>query len=214
MSGEVATQLILEWLADRPLEGASDLTDEERLLIDFRYGACDVLGNVNVGFLEGNGPAVQKLIDNLYEKYARGEPLEGRLNSARELQKKMELLRLYRNRRSTARAAERRENRQRSPRTHEKSLSGAEYQADRRAAPPGANLEGIEELEKLLSDIRPRLRKSDLRRLDALAAVGGDRAEAAKRLGLTLEKFNRQMRQTTIPNCKRLLKEQSQRGKD
>ncbi|HWW85287.1 MAG TPA: hypothetical protein VNZ26_16875 [Vicinamibacterales bacterium] len=209
LTGEVAAELVRDYLHHYPAlaGGPTALSDDERSLLDFRYGACHDLGNINVGFFYGNGFLVGLLLNKLYMHYALASPETEREKAAADLHVFMHLLRKYRGRRKLARAQERRANRQRSPRARRPGQREAAEQPDRRAKNPGKLADQREKLEFVRDRVLPHLRPHDRRRLEAMLAADGVRAEAAKSLGITLTTFSRQWRQTTSPNIQRVIRE-------
>jgi hypothetical protein len=201
LTGEIAARRVQEYVRSYPdpRGGPPELSADERALLDFAYGACPELGNVNIGFFYGNSMLVAMPLNHLYATYALGLKSE-RGPAAADLHKVMHLIRAFRERRNLARAQERRQNREQSPRAGQDKIMQPEGQADSRAVDPVRAAAVADDLEFLKEKVLPRLREADRRRVAALVEARGDREVAAGRLGITLEQFSRQWRQTTKPN--------------
>ncbi|MEI8195168.1 MAG: hypothetical protein WCI73_04600 [Phycisphaerae bacterium] len=205
LSGEVAYRIVNDRLrqCEEPL-----LTTPDRRLLDFRYGVYPDLGCLNIAFMHGNGSKFNALVNYLFCLEASGADVAARQRVLRYLHEQFQLLAAFRKRRKQARAQEKRDNRQRrSEPAAGKDSKQADQEADSRAIPPDRIVEARDSLASLFRDIMPLLRKPDAQRVRAMLATKGDRAAAAKRLGITHGKFSRQWRQTTMPTVRRLMAE-------
>ena len=200
--GQVAEELILSRLrrSVRP-----KLNARERDLIQFRYGACRALSDINVGFLFGCGPVLADLVND-YFLHTTGLHPDAERNRAEELLRAfVYLLGEFQDRRSLARSQERREGRQRyaDRMPHGRRLPAEEKALDQEPAPP-RQAELSEKMSMLREVIVPLLNESDAVRLRAYLECGGDRKAAAERLGVEPGKLSRQLRQTIFPAVRKL----------
>lgn len=201
LTGAVAEVLI----AARCGPGADPVSARERDLIALRYGACPALGDINVGFLFGCGPLLGSLLDEYARSLVLGADTTGGAAASR-LRGYIALLARFRTRRKQARAAERREARQRYAHRLPAPAKPAASAVDRSSPDPVR--EAIrDEQRALLEAALPRLKPRDRRRLEVLLAHGGDRQRAAVQLGVSLVAFSRQLRQTVLPAVKRAVRE-------
>ena len=204
LAGTAAEGVILakRVVGDRPLTG------RERSLLELRYGACQALGGVSFGFLNNCGPAMGCLITEYAYQVATGT--EAEVSEAEEnLREFVYLIAHFRKRRKLARAAERRDDRhRRADRMPHGPRRKAEKVADRSSPDPAHEAEIREELA-FLQSLLPRLKPRDRERIQALIDFPGDRKAAAESLGLGLQEFSRQLRQTVFPNVRRLTRPDS-----
>jgi hypothetical protein len=198
LTGTVAEALIRA----RSGQGTDPFPNPERDLIALRYGACATLGDINVGFLFGCGPLMGSLIDEYARSLALGTDTAACAAAATRLRGYITLLARFRARRKQARAAERREDRQRHARRLPAPAQPAANEVD--TSSPDPVQEAIRDEERaLLEQVLPRLKPRDRRRMEALLMQGGDRRAAAAQLGVSLRTFSRQLRQTVLPAVKR-----------
>jgi hypothetical protein len=202
VAGEVACRIVNE--RQRHYK-EPDLTAADRRLLDFRYGIYPELTYINIAFLHGNGPKFDAMVNLLYIMEARNSSISNRQKVLRFLHQELGLLTAFRKRRKLARAQEKRDNRERRP----KPVGGAdrrraEHEADSGALPPDRIVGARDELARYLREAEMHLGKRDIERIRAMVDKNGDRAAAAKRLGISLEQFSRQWRQTTMPNLRRI----------
>jgi hypothetical protein len=191
LTGQVATGFVGEYL-----RAGSPMTSAEKDLLELRYGACPALGDVNIGLLFGCGPLLADLVNDY------GLALAGaadRARAERRLRAALSLLRDFQEKRRFSRADERRAAREaRADRPPGGPRKSAADQPDRSLPSPVDQAISAEKIE-LLRQLMPRLKRRDARRLGAFVACGGDRAAAAKQLGLDHRTFSRQLRQTVFP---------------
>jgi hypothetical protein len=207
LCGEVARRLVVQQLKAYPDPNSPpELTAEELAVLNFRYGALPELALTNIEFFRGFGEETWKRLNNLFRTYANLAPLAERRDAADQLHRWMHLLCTYRSRRKVARSDEKRNNRDRRPRTGQRGMRPAEVEADRRARDPQREVAWREEWEMKLSGLLPHLKPRDARLVQALVDADGDRAEAARRCGLTREQFSRRFRQTVRPNVRAVQK--------
>jgi hypothetical protein len=120
----------------------------------------------------------------------------------RQLQDHIFLLGELRRRRRLARAAQRRELRgQYADRLPGRGRVRPEGEVDQSAESPPERAIFNEEWQ-VLESLIPHLKEPDQRRLRALLECNGNRRAAAESLGIDLETFSRQLRQTVLPNVR------------
>jgi len=208
VAGEVARELIGRQLLAVQGADAAKLSANEEVMLDFRYGSCSLLGDINVNFLYGIGPLVGILIDHLYRLHALDAPQDERDSAARTLHQCLHLLASFRQRRKATRREERQAVRLRRP---QKNLRGkrrdAELEPDEKTAPPERRSEEQEELQALADKLLLRLGKNDRLRFEALIDADFNYPDAAEKLGITVKKFHQQWRQTTKKNLQRVMRE-------
>jgi hypothetical protein len=181
--------------------GPADFTGEEQSLLELRYGACRALGDINVGLLFGCGPLFAELVNSYAITRLHEVPLEVREAAERLLRDYIFLLAEMRRRRKLARAAQRRELRglraDRMPgRRPRMPLEGVKNPLAGSPSDEAAANEDWRVVEAVMPTLKPR----DARRLRALIDFRGDKKAAATSLGLDLETFSRQLRQTVLPH--------------
>lgn len=205
LTGALARRLVIRYLEyDPETRPHATLTDDEQAMLELRYGASRDLGDINVGFLFGCGPLLADLVNQLYATYLYGQPEAARAKLRDALRRFLFVLGKFQQRRKAGRAGERRDVRQRkADRLPGRRRQPAEHQADVKVPAPSHRLVRNEELEAL-RQLLPRLKPRDAARLGALLDCHGDRAAAAKQLGLTHHAFSQKLRQTTFPNVRRL----------
>lgn len=206
LTGAVAHHLVSDRLKAL---GERELTVTERTMLDFRYGAVCALGDINVSFLGNAGSMMAHMVNFLFVLHATGAPERQRAEAERCLHNYVDLLRCYQRRRKDARAAERRENRQRYARPMPDGRKGRnpEWEQDATAATAEAELEKAEEIRWVTEEILSRLKPRDAERVRAWLDAEDDREEAAKTLGMSREQFNRIWRQTTRPNVMKVVEQ-------
>jgi hypothetical protein len=210
LTGAAARQLIEERLGS----GHEPLRPAELALLELRYGASPALGDINVGFLFGCGPLLADLIDEYALALAAGGDESRATAAAGRLSAFIGLLARFRQRRRHARAAERREDRQRhADRMPRGSRMSVENAPDASSPDPVRTAEVAEELE-LLRELLPSLKPRDRARLEMLLACDGDRKVAADRLGISLGTYSRQLRQTVFPAVRRAFGGRQTQGPD
>jgi hypothetical protein len=187
--------------------GPDEFAADEQSLLELRYGACRALGDINIGLLCGCGPLFAELVNVYAISLLGGASVEVRANVEQHLRDHFFLLGELRRRRRLARAAQRRELRDRYADPLPKGRRVApEHEADQTAESPPEQAIFNEEWG-MLESLLPRLKKRDQRRLRALLEWQGNRRAAAESLGLDLEIFSRQLRQTTLPNLREAVAE-------
>ncbi|OAI53252.1 hypothetical protein AYO44_04275 [Planctomycetaceae bacterium SCGC AG-212-F19] len=201
LTGAIAEELIGERLHQAR---RARLDPREKDLLTLRYGACRVLGDINVGFLFGCGPLLADLVNDYFLTLAGIRPAEDRAAAEELLRNFMYLLGGFLRRRKLARADERREDRQ----SHAYRMPAgprhqAEFQPDPSVLAPEANAVIHEEMERL-RDLLPLLKERDAERLRAFIDCNGDRKAAAARLGLEPKAYSQQLRQTIFPAVRKL----------
>jgi hypothetical protein len=207
--GDTAEKLISNTLDET---GCRPLTEKEQAVIALRYGADRNLGDINVAFLLPCGPRVKELLEEYLRAllgYSTGQSPHDVLE---KLKQEMYLLGQFRRRRKQARAAERRQQRER----HADPVPvgwrvDPGNQRDVGSPDPEHELHSREEVEglrDLLRSLKGRgLKPRDAERLGALIDCGGDRKAAADRLGLDLKTFSRRLRQTTLPAVRQMARQ-------
>jgi hypothetical protein len=183
--------------------GSDDFAADEQSLLELRYGACRALGDINVGLLYGCGPLFAELVNEYAISLLHGAPNEVRASVEQQLRDHFFLLGELRRRRRLARAAQRRELRGRyaDPVPTGRRVA-ADHEADQTAEAPFEQAVFNEEWQ-MLEAVVLRLKERDQRRWRALLECRGDRRAAAESLGLDLETFSRQLRQTTLANVRK-----------
>jgi len=208
-SSQLTGAVAEEWVAQRLRRAhRCPVNQAEKELLTLRYGASRVLNDINVGFLFGSGPLLADLVNDYFLTLAGIRPEADRAQAEELLRKFIYLLGGFQQRRKTARAQERREDRQRhADRMPQGPRRPADFQADRSALAPDRNAAIQEELERLKA-LLPLLKDRDAERLRAFIDCDGDRKAAATKLGIEHEVYSRQLRQTVFPAVRRLAKQE------
>ncbi len=172
-------------------------SEQEEKLFELRYGDCEALGKINIGFLYEYDELHADLINDLANSFI-SKDYEGRANQAESnLKKHIQLLHEFRDYRRQVRSAQRSDSR--SQYGNPIPLDADNVQPDVHSPAPYDNMLAAETMDHIRAVIS-RLKPADQRRAQALLDANGDRAIAAESLGLDVTKFNRQYRQTTKPN--------------
>jgi hypothetical protein len=208
-SSQLTGAVAEEWVAQRLRRAhRCPVNQAEKELLTLRYGASRVLNDINVGFLFGSGPLLADLVNDYFLTLAGIRPEADRARAEELLRKFIYLLGGFQQRRKTARAQERREDRQRhADRMPQGPRRPADFQADRSALAPDRNAAIQEELERLKA-LLPLLKDRDAERLRAFIDCDGNRKAAATKLGIEHEVYSRQLRQTVFPAVRRLAKQE------
>jgi hypothetical protein len=211
---QIAYALTLQKLAPRLRENFQ-LTEREEKLFEIRYGSFRPLGNINIGFLFGDGDLHTELLNNLGNSLV-SEKSETEVQKAEDdLYRHVQLLSEVRDLRCDVRAEQRRTTRLSKARALPGPRIQAEGQEDVSAPRPDDNMISTEtqaELKRLL----PRLKERDRIRVKAIIQSGGDKRAAAELLNVEPEVFMRRYRQTTQKNVKaaaKLLQKQEDKQK-
>lgn len=178
----------------------ASFSEPEKKLFELRYGNCEELGKINIGFLYEYDELHADLINELANSLISNNYEVRTIQAESNLQKHIQLLHELRELRRNVRNAQRRDTRGRYgnsiPIDNDNDLP------DVHAPAPCDNMiasELMDHIRAVISRLKPR----DQRRAQALLNAKGDRASAAESLGLDVTTFNRQYRQTTKPNMKR-----------
>ena len=210
LTGVVAEQLIRErCLAAGDQELVRPLSENEKQLLDLRYGAPRILSDINIGYLFGCGDIFADLINDYATALIQPDSPEHLEEAGDNLRDFFFLLAQFLERRRALRAEQRRELRERRSRR----LPGgaerrqAQNERDDSSKAPSRNAIVGEALE-MFRALLPKLKDRDQRRLQAFIDAGGNRRDAAESLGITLTAYSRQLRQTVFPNIRRLAAEE------
>jgi hypothetical protein len=200
LTGQAAWDLATAWLVR--LE-RKPLTAAERELLEFRYGACRALGDINVGLVFGCGPLLGDLVNDYFLGLAGVLTSDERLQAEEHLQFFLILLGQFQRRRKQARAQERRDDRLHyADHMPQGTRQQAESEPDNSLPAPDQQAALKEQME-LLEAILPQLKERDVVRLRAFIDSQGDRKAAAAKLGIDHATYTRQLRQTVFPAVRR-----------
>ncbi|TWT97285.1 hypothetical protein Pla100_24350 [Neorhodopirellula pilleata] len=205
LTQRIAFAFVLKNLGSTALQrDRSTFSEREQKLFDLRYGNCEALGRINIGFLYEYGELHAELINQFANSLISDKPEVAWQQAETNLRRHVQLLGELRDLRRFVRADQRKSTRDRGTRKLPRPRidAGSGEEADARAAAPDDKLLEIEmlnELKRVVNRLKPRDRK----RAQALIDSGGDRGLAAESLGLTRRSFNDQFRQTVRPNLKK-----------
>lgn len=209
LNGYVAKALVFRRL-DAPRDEET-LTSEEASLLELRYGGSRALRDINIGLLFGCGPLFAELINDFALAHVAGSAPDELTVQSERLRHSIYLLGQFRCRRKAARATERRDGRLSRADRLPGRREAARNQADDRAREPSQEASSNEEWQ-IAWAILPHLKPRDAERLRAFLEARGVRRVAAEALGLDVQTFNQQWRQTVRDNVNRKIEELRVRG--
>ncbi len=198
---------------DASARTAFQLSDREERLFEIRYGSYRPLGNINIGFLFGDGELHTELLNSLGRSLVSGDPEETYLAAEEELYRHVQLLGELRDHRREARAEQRRTTRLNRARRLPQARVVPEGQEDVSSPSPEANIRATESLA-VLEQVLPLLNERDRERVEAIINAGGDRRAAAELLNVDPVVFMRRYRQTTQHNVNAALERVRQQEED
>lgn len=214
LTERIANAFVLKNLGPTALQrDQSTFNNRERKLFDLRYGNCEALGKINIGFLYEYDELHAELINQFANSLIDDKPEDAWQQAETNLRRHVQLLGELRDLRRVVRADQRKSTRDRGARKlpRPKVDAGSGAQPDSKAKAPEASLLNIEmmnELKRVVDRLKPR----DRARAQALIDAGGDRGLAAESLGLDRTTFNNQFRQTVRPNLKKEMKKLAREG--
>lgn len=180
-------------------------TERERKLFELRYGACEALDGINIGFLYDCGELHADLINSLASSLVSADPDSEWQRAELELRKHVHLLGLARRRATEVEAEKKRQQREKYadglPRPRIDINENEELITD-----PEHDESYIAELGERRDAVLPLLKPRDRQRLEPLLD-SGDFKDAAEALGLTVGRYRRQLRETVFPNVQRVLEQ-------
>ncbi len=177
----------------------------ERRLFELRYGACEPLGGINVGFLFDCGELHADLVNALASSLVSETPEAEWQQAELELQKHIHLLGHARSRATAIEGEKKRQLRERRAQKLPKPRVDVNDNEER-ISEASRDETYIALLRERKDAILPLLKPRDRKRLEPLLE-SGDFATAAEALGLELSRYRRQLRDTVIPNVKRVLEQ-------
>jgi len=183
-------------------------TERERKLFELRYGACEALDGINIGFLYDCGELHADLINSLASALVSADPDSEWQRAELELRKHVHLLGLARRRATEVEAEKKRQQREK----YADSLPRPRIninENEERIVGPKRNETYIAELSERRDAVLPLLKPRDRKRLEPLLD-SGDFTDAAEALGLEVGRYRRQLRETVFPNVQRVLKQIAQ----
>lgn len=205
LTERIAYVFVLKSLGSTALQrDQPTFSEREKKLFELRYGNCEALGKINIGFLYEYGELHAELINQFANSLIADKPDVAWQQAETDLRRHVQLLDELRELRRFVRADQRKSTRDRGARKLPRPRvdAGTGNQADSKATPPDQNLFDTEMMNEL-KRVVDRLKPGDRMRAQALIDAGGDRGLAAKSLGLERGKFNAQFRQTVRPNLKK-----------
>ena len=203
MTWQIAFDILAGVLGSEPT-----FSEQEKKLFEIRYGSYEPLGNINVGFLYGDGDLHADLLNALGKSLVIAS-VAGEYGKAEEnLYRSVRLLGESRDWQKKILARKRKESRDRKQRKSpgRGKRKQAKYQADKKAKSPDSDAlreEFLEGLRTIADSLKPKHSK----RVKALIDSNGCRADAAKICGVSTKTFNRQYRQSTKAHVNKALAE-------
>ena len=196
MTERIAFTMVLRDANAEDRERGLFRNEAERKLFNLRYGACEALGNINIGFLYDCGERHAELINNLASSFVSGSE-DAWQAAERELQEEIYLLGSAREKARQVEANRKRERRQQRAANAPGPTVSPNNQPDPRPTGDSETLLRLRDRrDRVLAALESRPR--DHTRLRAFLDHDGDYVAAAESLGLDAERFRRQFLQTTM----------------
>lgn len=200
--------MVLRVVSDAERENGVFRSDRERKLFDLRYGACEALDGINIGFLYDCGDLHANLINSLASALVADDSDSAWQEAEKELRQHVHLLGQARLRATMVESEKKRQQRESRPRRLPRPRTDSHENADSVSAPQV--LSYLMQLKDHQEELLPELKPGDRVRVQALFDEE-NLATAAEFLGLSKSKYRRQLRETVIPNVKRAMKRIEQR---
>lgn len=179
--------------------------ERERRLFNLRYGACEALGGINIGFLYDCGDLHAELVNNLASALVTEHSDKAWQAAELQLRKHVYLLGKSRERSTQIESDRKRQQRAKfAGKSPGKSVQ-PENHCDKKAIIPGGDDGWLGELRERKDAILPLLKVRDRAKVEAVLKCEGDFTAAAAELCLARKQLMRQWRETVLPNIQKTL---------